>query len=134
LLLNLLAVFLLWALHGQYFNQKHYLCLFLGISLGTSLGLYCFAPSLRWYVGLSGVLHGLFIVGAYFDITHQYRTSWLLLIGVWVKVIDEQLSGASDSISALIEANVAIDAHLYGTFCGSIVILGYVVKHRIKNR
>jgi rhomboid family GlyGly-CTERM serine protease len=132
-LLNILGVALLWALHGQYYQTGQYLLLFLILCLGTSISLYVFTPSLIRYVGLSGVLHGLFIVGAYLDIKHKFKTGWLLLIGIWIKVLHEQFFGASAQVAQLISANVAIDAHLYGTISGTVVIFGILMLKQIKS-
>lgn len=121
LLLNCAGLILLWALHGQYFNAKQYLVFMLLLCLGTTLSIYAFSPALRWYVGLSGALHGLFLLGAYFDIRHGLKSGWLLVLGVLIKVAHEQYYGASDDIAELIGANVAIDAHLFG--CSSALLL-----------
>ena len=126
LLLNLAGLTLLWALHGHYYTTPRYLIIFLLLCLGTSGGLYLFAPQMKWYVGLSGVLHGLFVIGAYFDIQHKFKTGWLMLVGVWLKVLHEQIYGASENVAQLISANVAIDAHLFGTITGSLIILYYL--------
>ncbi|WDE01049.1 rhombosortase [Thalassomonas actiniarum] len=120
LLLNLGAIALLFGLHGRYYRFSSYLILFLLSALGTSIGIYYFAPELRQYVGLSGVLHGVFIWGALMDIKHQDKTGYLLLLGVCLKVAHEQLYGASEDVINLIDANVAIDAHLWGTISGFI--------------
>jgi rhomboid family GlyGly-CTERM serine protease len=125
LLLNISGATLLWALHGHYYQVRHYLTLFFILCLGTSLGLYFFAPQMQWYVGLSGVLHGLFITGAYFDIRHKLKTGWIILISVWLKVLHEQVFGASEDVAQLIAANVAIDAHLFGVISGSLVVVCY---------
>jgi rhomboid family GlyGly-CTERM serine protease len=125
LLLNTTGLVLLWALHGHYYKIPRYLIQFWVLCLGTSIGLYCFAPQMQWYVGLSGVLHGLFVIGAYFDIRQKFKTGWLMLMGVWLKVIHEQIYGASEDVAELIAANVAIDAHLFGTITGCIIILYY---------
>lgn len=132
LILNLSGLILLWALHGQYYSPR-WITLFLLLCSGTSVGIY-FASELTWYVGLSGALHGLFILGAYFDIVYKLKSGWLLMIGIWSKVIYEQLFGASHQISILIEANVAIDAHLYGTVTGTIVALACLSKKLMKHQ
>lgn len=132
LLLNTAGLLLLWALHGHYYKMPHYLKQFFALCLGTSIGLYLFAEQMQWYVGLSGVLHGLFVIGAYFDIQQKFKTGWLMLIGVWLKVLHEQIYGASEEISQLIAANVAIDAHLFGTITGCIIILFYFVIDKIQ--
>ena len=133
LVLNIVGLTLLWALHGQYYQTKRYVTLFFTLCLGTSCGLFLFAPQMIWYVGLSGVLHGLFIIGAYFDIQNKFKSGWIMLLGVWLKVGNEQIYGASQNVAQLIEANVAIDAHLFGTITGSIIILFYFVADKIHN-
>ncbi|WP_448567508.1 rhombosortase [Thalassotalea ganghwensis] len=137
LLLNIVAVVLLWSLHGQYFTLLSYIIVLFVLALGTSFGLYISSPTMDTYVGLSGILHGLFILGAIEDIKAQEKTGYLLLLGVVVKLVHEQFYGASSDIEALIGANVAIDAHLYGALAAiCIVIFQYVVvndktNHRV---
>jgi rhomboid family GlyGly-CTERM serine protease len=127
LLLNGLGMVLLWALHGNYYTTQNYLIMFLLISLGCTLGIYFFAERLSWYVGLSGTLHGFFVLGAYFDIRHGLKSSWLLLVGVWLKIAHEQWSGPSADVVELIGADVAIEAHLFGAIGGMLAIFYYLV-------
>jgi rhomboid family GlyGly-CTERM serine protease len=117
-LLNTLAIVLLWALHGQFYSTKQYCVLFLLSSLIVSFGIFIFTPQMNEYVGLSGVLHAFFIWGALKDIEHKEKTGYLLLLGVVIKVGHEQIYGASEEVAALINANVAIDAHLWGSISG----------------
>ncbi|MEP1551106.1 rhombosortase [Paraglaciecola sp.] len=131
MLLNLFGIALLWALHGHYTTTSRYLALFIFLCLSTSISLYMFAPQLKWYVGLSGVLHGLFVVGAYYDIKHHFKTGWVMLVGIAVKVLNEQMYGASGEVAKLIDANVAIDAHLFGSLSGLLVILLLFGKHKL---
>lgn len=118
LLLNLAALWMLWGLHKQYYNIYCYSLLFITLALTCSIGLYYFSPDLYRYVGLSGVLHGVFVWGAIIDIKHQDKTGYLLLLGVWLKIIYEQIYGASSDVANLIAANVAVDAHLWGAIGG----------------
>ena len=127
LILNALGLSLLWALHGQYFTTKAYLIIFLLLSLACTLGIYIFAERLSWYVGLSGTLHGLFVLGAFKDIQTGLKSGWLLLIGVWAKIAHEQWYGASEDVAQLIGANVAIEAHLFGALSGMLLILYYLL-------
>jgi rhomboid family GlyGly-CTERM serine protease len=120
LLLNLAALILLWLLHGNFYTIKHYSLLFLFCALGCSIGIYVFEPSLDQYVGLSGILHGIFVWGALMDIRAKDNTGYLLLIGVVSKIVHEQLYGASSDLSELINASVAINAHLWGAISGAL--------------
>ena len=124
LMLNSAAILLLWALHGQFYSISNYLFNFIFCALVTSSALYFYSPELFYYVGLSGVLHGFFIWGALKDIEHHDRTGYWLLLGITVKLLHEQLVGASADVAALIEANVAVDAHLWGAIAGAVYFLG----------
>lgn len=131
LLLNSAALILLWALHGQFYTINAYLFAFIFCSLATSFGLYYFSPELIRYVGLSGVLHGLFILGACLDIKHKDKTGFFLLIGAVVKIAHEQIYGASKEVAELINAPVAIDAHLWGALAGLIVFILMMILDKL---
>jgi len=134
LLLNLAALLLLWALHGQFYTLWNYSLLFITSASVCSVGLYFCSPDISQYVGLSGVLHGIFVFGAMMDIRHHDKTGYLLFIGVWLKVAHEQFYGASEEVSTLINASVAIDAHLWGAIGGLIfsVIYFTYLRHRTR--
>ncbi len=134
LLLNLAGLLLLWALHGHYFSNKRYAAIWGALTLGTAIGLYLFSSNLIHYVGLSGVLHGLFVIGAYYDIRHKLKSGWLLLLVVLAKVLHEQVFGAGQQIANLIEANVAIDAHLFGVMSGLLVVLFHLIHQRLNRK
>ena len=121
LMLNLAGVALIWALHGEYYDSKQYaLALFL-LALYAGGGLYIFYPENTLYNGLSGVLHGLIIIGALTDCQKGMKTGYLLFIGVWLKIAWEQYTGPSAELGELIEARVAIEAHLIGAVSGIFV-------------
>ena len=133
-LLNTLAIVLLWALHGQFYSLKQYLSLILSSALIISIAIYYFSPEMQRYVGLSGILHALFIWGALQDIQHKDKTGYLLLLGILIKIAHEQFYGASEDVALLINANVAIEAHLWGGISGILFFICcyYTTKH-IKN-
>ena len=133
LLLNLAALILLWALHGRFYTIKNYSTLFLFCCITTSIGIFYGTPSLQQYVGLSGVLHGVFVFGALMDIVSKDKTGYLLLIGVWIKIAHEQMYGASSDVSSLIEASVAIDAHLWGAIGGLFFTMIYLLFIKLKS-
>jgi len=91
-LLNMTALVMLWLLHGQFYSIKNYALLFLVSAFICSLGLYYFDATLIQYVGLSGVLHGIFVFGAIMDIKTKDKTGYLLFIGVWLKIACERLN------------------------------------------
>ena len=135
LLLNLSGLVLLWALHGHFYSIKNYALLFICCAVVCSAGLYFFAADIKQYVGLSGVLHGVFVFGAIMDITHKDKTGYLLVLGMCLKLAHEQYYGASEEVSSLINANVAIDAHLWGAVGGLLFSCCYwIVKQNKVNK
>ncbi len=91
---------------------------------GISLLLILLNPNLDWYVGLSGVLHGLAVAAAYNLLTQKHRIlSISLLSGLIIKLFLEQSDGSPVSVSAgLIGGQVVVDAHFYGALIGAIVV------------
>lgn len=134
LILNLAGIVLLWALHGQYYQLRWYLLFFIFSAIFTSTGIYFTSPDLLTYVGLSGILHGVLVIGAIADIKHKLLSGYLLLIGLLIKILNEQIFGESKEMVALINAQIAIDAHLWGAISGVIFALYYwlVKNHSIK--
>ena len=128
LLLNSAGIALIWALHGEYYRPSFYAQLLFGLSLCISLGLFLFYPQTAIYVGLSGVLHGMIIVGAIIDTQKGHRSGYLLFFGVWGKIVFEHLQGPNLELSDLIDARVAIESHLLGAFAGSCYWLVVLLK------
>ncbi|EGQ8804533.1 rhombosortase [Vibrio parahaemolyticus] len=91
------------------------LCAFVGaMNLLTSMSVY---------VGLSGVLHGLFGFWALREVFENRRSSLLLVAGLIAKIAWEQFYGPSTSTAAMIGARVAVDAHLFGAMGGLCMAL-----------
>ncbi|BDP30839.1 hypothetical protein VV208B2_19190 [Vibrio vulnificus] len=85
------------------------------------VGLANLLTSMQIYVGLSGTLHGLFAYFALRESLEGRKSSWLLVLGVVLKVAWEHWMGASASTSELIGARVAIEAHLAGMSSGFLL-------------
>ena len=127
LLLNSAGVIFIWLLHAEHYNFSRYFSILLLCCLGCGVGLYLFSP-LQQYVGLSGALHGVIAYGAIKDIHVGMKTGWLLLAGLIVKVSYENIAGASDSVKALIDANVAVEAHLFGLISGLLLATPVIIQ------
>ncbi|MCG9598031.1 rhombosortase [Vibrio sp. Isolate25] len=95
------------------------LCVLFVISL--SVGVLNLTTSMTSYVGLSGVLHGIFAYYALLESLQGRKGSWLLVIGVLAKVGWEMTMGASQSTSELINARVAVESHLFGALAGLVL-------------
>jgi rhomboid family GlyGly-CTERM serine protease len=140
LLMNLAGLWVILFLHEMHYKKQPVLIygLFLSLCLFEGLGLYFYYPELLSYVGLSGVLHGLFSFGAIMDIKKGYRSGYLLFLGVLAKVYYEQSYGASSSVVELIDARVATESHLVGVISGiicSLIWLSYLyVRQSLKHK
>jgi len=134
-LLNGAAVIMLWVIHGHFYTIKTYSLVFIISAIICAVGIHWFSLHINQYVGLSGVLHGLFIWGAFEDIKAKERTGYLLLFGILLKIAHEQFYGASEDVAALINANVAINAHLWGAIGGVIaIVMLTIMAYRAKNK
>ncbi len=84
------------------------------LSLGVSALIFWRVPELAWYVGLSGVLHGFFVLGFWWLFRQGDRFS-LLLLGILVaKLVWEHLQGPITSNEELVGVPVLVEAHSYG--------------------
>lgn len=130
LLLNVSALAVIGGLHYRYYNATAYISLILVLSIGVGAGIFWLSPSTHLYVGLSGILHGIIIVGAIIDVTKQYYSGYALIIGTIIKIINEQFFNSPVEMSQLIEAEVLTEAHLYGLVTGLIIAPLYVYLNK----
>lgn len=133
LVMNLAGLWVVLFLHHFHYHLKGLSALFFVLCLLEGIGLYLGYPQLLGYVGLSGMLHGLFAYGAVQDIVRKLRSGYLLLVGVIIKVGYEQLYGASSDVTAMIGARVATEAHLVGLICGLICALAVFIKLKLEH-
>jgi rhomboid family GlyGly-CTERM serine protease len=120
LLLNLCGLGLVWALFPRELSGPAGWLVLLCSALGVSLGLLLFDPGLIWYVGLSGVLHGLFAAGALRLWRERPAEAALMLAVLAGKLLWEQLVGPLPGTSAIAGGPVVVDAHLFGAVGGCL--------------
>lgn len=97
------------------------------LMLGVSLGLFFSNPALDWYVGLSGVLHGLLVLAAFWWL--ELRVRVVLLVGLLLKLGWEQLRGGGSVTGLDLGGAVVTDAHLYGVATAALLLVaGYGVN------
>ncbi len=120
LLLNLCGLGLVWALFARELSGAAGWLVLLCSALGVSFGLLLFDPGLVWYVGLSGVLHGLFAAGALRLWRERPAEAALMLAALAGKLLWEQLLGPLPGTSAIAGGPVIVAAHLFGTVGGGL--------------
>jgi len=132
--LNCAGIALIWLLHGEYTSPSRYGFNIATLAIWCGLGVFWFCPTITIYTGLSALLHGVIIWGAIKDVTVGLKSGYVLFIGVWVKLIAEQINGPSADIGALINSTVAVDAHLIGAIGGVLLGAPLIIKFISKNK
>lgn len=120
LALNLAGLLLVWALVGRRLSASIWLIVLSFTVAFISAAFWFFDKDLSWYVGLSGVLHGLLISGAFVGLTRWRGESLLIILLVFGKIAYEQLAGPMPGSEFTSGGPVVVNAHLYGGIAGLI--------------
>ena len=131
LFMNLAGLGLIWTIFGSHITWRRWLVILFVGALGTSVLLLLLNPQLRWYVGLSGILHTLFIAGCLADFKYRRWDTWILLGLVLVKLLYEQIWGPMPGSESTAGGKVIVDAHLYGAAFGFLTMGVYALKDRL---
>lgn len=129
-LINLTAFVLIAIGFGREFSAGHWLAV-AGLSAATiDAGLLLLGPAPEWYVGLSGVLHGLVVAGGAGLYSRGHRLAGFVIVGVIVaKIALESISGALPLSAELTGGPVVVEAHLWGALGGGAAAL-WLIKVR----
>ena len=121
--MNWLALLILLLSFYNSISRLDCVLLHLCLPLLVSLAFILFSPELRWYVGLSGVLHGLFVYLLLKDKQLSKAIKSLFLVGLVIKLLAEQYFGPMPGSESMAGGNVVVDAHLYGAIAGLLYYL-----------
>ncbi len=111
-------------------SKKQLVVALLVVSLVNGVALLF--SSIQIYVGLSGTLHGLFGLFALREALNGRKSSWLLVLGLVAKIAWEQLVGPSSTTGELINARVAIEAHLAGAIAGGFTaVISFLINKKM---
>lgn len=128
LLLNAAGLLLVWYLVSSSFSTAQWLLVTLLVLAGVDAGLWFLEPQLVWYVGLSGLLHGLLAAG----IVAGFRPGRidLLVLGLLVtaKLVYEQLVGPLPGSEQSSGGAVIVASHLYGAITGVIAAMLIMIR------
>lgn len=118
LALNLAGLALVWVLAGgRYRPLGWWLVVALSLAL-LDAGFWYLDPNLAWYVGLSGLLHGLLLAGTVDRLREAPLESTVLTLLVSAKLVYEQYAGPLPGSEASTGGPVVVNAHLYGAIAG----------------
>jgi rhomboid family GlyGly-CTERM serine protease len=117
-LLNCLGLVLMWVLFAKDYSPRRWLAIVLGSMAAIDLGLWWFDSTVIWYVGSSGVLHGVMAAGVLAHLRAGERGGWILAAFLAVKLSYEHWYGALPLSGS---DPVLVNAHLYGVTGGAAV-------------
>lgn len=120
LLLNMLALALVLILFDNLLRVRDWLYLIALSAVLQSVGFYVLLPQVTAYVGLSGVIHSLYVVGALRLLQQPNGRvfSVVLLCLVTLKLLTERLEQGISVTEQMIGGHVLIEAHLFGAVIG----------------
>jgi rhomboid family GlyGly-CTERM serine protease len=132
--LDFSGYFLLWYLFGRTLGARRWWWATLFGSLGVGAGLYLLSPTVRWYVGISGVLHTYWGAGALLAVERrEFLGRWLLAFLI-LNVVFEAVWGPLPTSAALLRTPILTVAHLYGTVVGLLLGAVWIVIDRRRAR
>ena len=134
LLMNVAALLLLGALFDDLLKPLEWLTAALVSAAAIDLGLYLWQRDVAWYVGLSGVLHGLLAFGAVRLLPSRPVFAAVLLGVLGVKVALEQTVGVLPWSALGTGGPVIVAAHLYGAAGGLLAAGGHRLLRRARGR
>ena len=105
----------MWALFARDYAPRQWLAILLAAALAIDAGLWLCDSTVTWYVGSSGVLHGVMAAGTLAHLRRREGDGWLLAAFLVVKLVYEHFAGALPFSGS---SAVVVDAHLYGVLGG----------------
>ena len=117
-LLNVAGLAALWWLYAPDARPRDWLVTALAAALAVGGGLWLFSANVAWYLGLSGVLHGLWAAAAIAAWKRLRAESVLALSLLAVKLALEQAIGPLSTGPGSTLPVVTV-AHLYGAIGGT---------------
>jgi rhomboid family GlyGly-CTERM serine protease len=115
-LLNGLGLVLMWALFVRDYRPRQWFLILLGAAAAIDAGLWFRDTGVLWYVGASGVLHGVMAAGILAELRRGELAGLALAVFLVAKLTYEQWAGALPFAGAAVP--VVVNAHLYGSLGG----------------
>lgn len=121
-LMNIAAAVIGWYLLRDSMSSQQWILSIVICGLVISILLFCM-PELKWYVGFSGIVHGLMLQGLVFEKHLRFVSKTLLIFALLLKVFYELWQGSSSADIELIGDNIIVEAHLFGLLAGLVMII-----------
>jgi rhomboid family GlyGly-CTERM serine protease len=132
LLLNGLGLVVCVSLTAPGWSAKRWLVSTLVMAIGISTLVTLFNPEVQDYAGHSGILYGLYVLGAISLFQRDRLIAILVIAAIVIKILMEQFNFYDFNTGAMIGARVIVDAHLYGLLMAIAIALiwaTYTMNH-----
>jgi len=123
---------LIWYLVGQSFSRMQWAIVSLVTIVGIDLGFWFLEPNLSWYVGLSGLSHGVLAAGIVGSLKSGRVDMWILGAALIAKLVYEALVGPLPGSAESSGGTVIVVAHIYGAVSGAIAAGVILIRVRTK--
>jgi rhomboid family GlyGly-CTERM serine protease len=128
---NLAGLALVAALFAREFDLRGWIVILVTSTLAVDLGFLVFEPQLEWYVGFSGVLHGLMAAGLCAWLWRTPDAITALVAGLFgLKLGWEHLLGPLPFTASTLAVPVIHEAHTYGAIGGAAAALWVLWRQR----
>jgi rhomboid family GlyGly-CTERM serine protease len=128
--LNAAGLALVWYLVGDVFDRNRWILISAISILAMDVGLWIFDPELIWYVGLSGLLHGILAAGLVERLRKPETETIVLTLLLVGKLVWEQLSGPLPGSEGTAGGTVVVDSHLFGALGGAAA--AFFLRNRVR--
>ncbi len=123
---NLLGLLIVAWLFGRDYSWRQWLWILLVSTVAIDLGFLLLEPQLHWYVGFSGVLHGLMAAGLVAWLcTARDPVTWFVTALFVGKLAWEHVVGALPFTAESLSVPVVHEAHTYGAVGGLLAGLWF---------
>ena len=120
-LLNTLGLVFLWALFAREWKPLQWAVIAFVVTVAIDGGLWFLDSGIAWYVGASGMLHGLMVAGVVAYIRRGDPLGWIMAGLLVAKLAYEHLQGPLPFAGRGVP--VVVDAHLYGAVGGLVATI-----------
>ncbi len=126
--LNSVGLVLVWYLIGPNYDNRSWLPVTLVVIATIDSAFWFLHPELYWYVGMSGMLHGLLVAGIATRLRSLDLETGILLVLLVAKIGYEQFNGPVPGSETTSGGPVVVDAHLYGALGGALGALFTTIR------
>jgi rhomboid family GlyGly-CTERM serine protease len=128
---NLAGLALVAWLFAREFGVREWIAILAAATIAVNLGFLVFEPQLEWYVGFSGVLHGLMAAGLCAWLLRSRDGLTALVAALFaLKLGWEHVAGALPFTAGTLTVPVIHAAHTYGAAGGAVAAIWLLRRGR----